>query len=221
MAGENKQTKYTTSFIPKKQVYEKKTSYNKKKGPGVLTMIGMIMFLASIALTAGVYLWKLQVESIIDAQIAELRKARDEFDPDTIAAATRLNERIIAVQKILDTHRAPSVLLGLLEQITLQTVQFESLDYDTQEDGMIKVMGDGLATRFESVVLQSDEFGNTGVFRDVLFSEVQSGEEEGEPVTFTVDSFLEPNSVLYTKKLNQQNASANTEETDIFNETEQ
>ena len=50
-----------------------------------------------------------------DSTIEELKEARDSFDEDTIAAATRLNERINAVKDLLNNHKAPSAILMFLE----------------------------------------------------------------------------------------------------------
>lgn len=207
--------KYTTSFIPKKPVYAPKTGKIKSgKGPNFLSLLGLVFFLGSILMAGGVFVWKLQTQATIDSQISDLKKAQAEFDEKTIAAATRLNERIIAVKDLLDNHKAPSEVFSVLENITLETVRFRKLSYVTEEDGSISMMGTGQAIGFESVVLQSDEFGGTGSFRDVIFSEVQSN-VEGGIVTFSLDSVLDPDLVLYRKKFS---ATFGTGDPEIFDE---
>jgi hypothetical protein len=227
----DQQTKFNTSFIPKKQVATPKSSPIKKSGPNLFSMIGLFIFLGSILALAGVYGWKIQTENAIDNQISELEKARSEFDEQTIKEATRLNERIIAVEDLLENHLAPSNMFKILEDVTLETVRYNSLTYTTGEDGEIKITGSGFAVApntdqsgFESVVLQSDEFGATGDFRDVLFSEVQTT-QDGTSVTFTLDAALEQELVLFKNREvdnfeeveEGDNASRNSIIKDIFN----
>lgn len=194
--------KYTTSFIPKKPVAVPTAGYSRSSGPRIMTLIGMFVFLASLLLGAGVYLWKIQINSSISAQIESLKKSRAEFDNDTLAAATRLNERINVAKNLLDKHKSPSRMLELLEDTTLVTVRFKNLTYATQADGSIKVGGSGVASGFKSVILQSNEMGKTGQLRDVMFSDVQS--TTGNLVSFTLNSLLEEKVVLYKNKFNAQ-----------------
>lgn len=194
--------KYTTSFIPKKPVAVPTAGYGRSSGPRIMTLIGMFVFLASILLGAGVYLWKVQINSSIVAQIESLKKSRAEFDNDTLAAATRLNERINVAKNLLDKHKAPSEALELLEDTTLVTVRLKNFTYATQADGTIKISGAGAANGFKSVILQSNEMGKTGLLRDVMFSDVQS--IAGNLVSFTLNSLLEEKVVLYKNKFNTQ-----------------
>lgn len=194
--------KYTTSFIPKKPVAVPTAGFSKSSGPKIMTIVGMFIFLSSLLLSAGVYLWKIQINSSITGQIASLKKSRDEFDKDTLAAATRLNERINVTKNLLDKHKSPSKVLELLEDITLVTVRLKNLTYATQADGTIQISGAGSAAGFKSVILQSNEMGKTGLLRDVMFSDVQS--TTGNLVGFTLNSLLEEKVVLYKNKFNSQ-----------------
>lgn len=194
--------KYTTSFIPKKPVAIPTTGYSKSSGPKVMTVIGMFVFLASLLLGAGVYLWKIQINSSITAQIESLKKSRAEFDNDTLAAATRLNERINVTKSLLEKHKAPSEILELLEDNILVTVRLKNLSYSTQADGTIQISGAGSAAGFKSVILQSNEMGKTGLLRDVMFADVQS--TAGNLVSFSLNSLVEEKVVLYKNKFNSQ-----------------
>jgi hypothetical protein len=190
--------KYTTSFIPRKAVAVPNTPYVKSGGPNLLSLIAFFIFFGAILTAGGVYAWKIQTERSIDSQIASLKKARDEFDEKTIAAATRLNDRINAVKKLLDEHKAPSQVFEVLQKVTLETVRLRNLTYITAVDGTVNIKASGTANGFESVVLQSDQLGVTGLFKDVLFSEVQSAGQN--LVTFSLTANLDPKSVLYRKK---------------------
>lgn len=190
--------KYTTSFIPRKAVAVPNTPYVKSGGPSLLSIIGFFIFIVSLLSAGGVYVWKIQTMRNIDSQIADLKKAKESFDEKTIAAATRLNDRIKAVKTLLDEHKSPSQVFEVLQKVTLETVRFKNLAYTTATDGKINIKASGVANDFESVVLQSDQLGVTGLFKDVLFSEVQSAGQN--LVTFSLTANLEPQSVLYRKK---------------------
>lgn len=198
--AQGNETKYTTSFIPKEPVYANKNNFSRKSGPSVMMLIGLVIFFSAILVAVGFLGWKIQTQNIIEEQIGELVEARDSFDEDTISAATRLNDRIIAVKDLLDKHKAPSAVFAFLEDSILETVQLKSLEYSTEDDGTIRITGDGIALRFESVVLQSDEFGKTGVFKDVLFSDVQST-GPNLPVSFVTESSVDNKAVLYRRKI--------------------
>ena len=217
MAAQN--TKFNTSFIPKKSVSTSSGSSSggvkfKKKGPNLLSIIGLLIFLAAVVSTAGVYLWQDQVEKQIDDQIENLRQARSEFDEQTVANATRLNERIIAVKNILDNHTAPSNIFATLEDIILKSVRLRNFTYNSNEDGNIKVSGDGNAAGYESVVQQSDELGYTGNFRDVVFSNVQT--IENQTVNFSFSSVIDSSLFLYSKNLS--NEFSNGNDLEVFDE---
>jgi hypothetical protein len=195
--------KYTTSFIPRKAVAVSNTTFVKTGGPNILTIIGLFVFFGAVLASGGVYLWKIQTQRTIDGQIVSLTKARDEFDQNTLKAATRLSERIVAVKSLLDNHKSPSQIFSVLEEKILKNVRLRNLTYTTDVDGTIKIKSSGTASGFEAVVLQSDELGDTGLFKDVLFSEVQTAVQN--VVTFSLSASLDPKSVLYRKKLEPQN----------------
>jgi len=220
--------KYNTSFIPKKPVSSPSGSSFRKKGPGLMSIIGMFFFFLSILGVAGVIGWKIQTEKTIEWQQDQLRIARSQFDERTIAEATRLNQRINSVKTLLDNHVAPSNIFSLIESKILRTVSFNSLKYATNEDGTINITATGKAAGFESVVLQSDELGQSD-FRDVIFSNVQP-DDSGQTVGFSMNSSIEKNIVLYKNNIKprgnddlnvfdteEESASENSDVTNILN----
>ena len=196
MAGE--QTKFTTSFIPKKPVSPTVAGY--KTSSNYLTIITVAIFLGTLVFGAGVFAYKLTIEQQIASQIEDLTKAKSEFDVNFIKEATRLNTKIIAVKTLIDNHKAPSAVLDLLQETTLETVRFNNLKYSTDKTkGTINIDASGVGSGYPSIVLQSDEFGKTGALKDVVFSSVQPNETG--LVTFSFKSGLDPALVLYRKTL--------------------
>lgn len=195
----NPQTKFQTSFVPKKPVVS---------GPGIPTpkgnnffmIIATFIFIVSLVFVGLVYFWKYSLTETISGQLNDLQRARDEFNPEEIAQATRLNNRIISIEELLNKHRSPVQVFEVLERYTLNTVRFNSFSYKTTEGNEISISGSGVGSGFESIVLQSDEFGATTLLRDVIFNSVV-GQENGL-VSFSFSALLDPNVVLYRKSLN-------------------
>jgi hypothetical protein len=196
MAGE--QTKFTTSFIPKKPVIQTVANYKPKSN--IVSIITIAIFLGTVVFGVGLFVYKLSIEKIIDSHRQTLERANQEFDPNFIKEATRLNTKMISVKKLLDNHQSPSAIFKLLENNTLNTVKFNNMRYNTDKNkGQIFLEADGLGLGYQSIVLQSDEFGKTGTLKDVVFSSIQSN--ESGLVAFSFKSQVDPQFVLYRKNL--------------------
>lgn len=203
-----------TSFIPKKPVSAStpgNTSFvtNKKKGKSVFSLIATIIFIATIAAIVAVFFYKFTLEKRIEGQVSSLEKARNEFDENFIKEATRLNTRINSATRLLDNHLSPSAVFGLLEENTLQSVSFSRFAFADTKDGQIQITGGGEAARFESIVLQSDEFGKSGAMRNVLFQNLNPNVDTGT-IQFSFSASLDPRTILY--RVNKQFDEINLEE---------
>jgi hypothetical protein len=197
-----------TSFIPKKPVKVSNavpvqgSSGGKKsrKGKTIFSLIAVIIFIGSLAALGGMYFYKFTLAQRIEAQIDSLEKTKDEFDEAFIQDATRLNRRINNATDLLENHLSPSSIFTLLEEYTLQTVSFTGFVFTDTKDGLVQVAGTGEAARFESIVLQSDSFGNSGLMRNVLFTNLASNLETGV-VSFSFSATLDPKIILYRNSL--------------------
>lgn len=189
-----------TSFIPTKktQPVGKGGALRGNKGVNFVNVIAIFVFVVTLLVAAGVFFYKFQLQNHITSQREELVQAQRAFDPDFINKATLLDNRIESVKKLLLNHKSPSQVFALLEQTTLQTVQFTSLEYSTAEDGKISLSATGVANDFESVVLQSDSYGDTGYLRDILFSGLQNRDEG---VLFNLEGTVDSEFVLYRNSL--------------------
>ena len=192
--------KFKTSFIPKKPVATPvKGNINVGKGLNFMTLLATVIFLAAALFAGGMFMYKLTIEQRIDAQLATLEKVKQTFEPNFISQASRLNSRIVASGRILEKHLSPSSSFELLEEFTLQTVSFKSFEFTDNVDGNVIIRGSGEGDSFRSVVLQSDEFGNSGYMRDVLFADLEPNQRGN--VEFSFEAILDPQLVLYRKSL--------------------
>jgi hypothetical protein len=192
--------KFTTSFIPKKQVaVSAKGLPSFGSGFNFTTLLSSVILVAVVLFAAGLFLYRLTVEKRIEEQFITLQRVKESFDPNFLSQATRLNKRIVSSVKILDSHLAPSAMFDLLEEFSLQTISFKTFEFADDIEGKVIVKGDGEGDSFASVVLQSDEFGKSGYMRDVLFSNLQPNAVGN--VNFSFEATIDPQLVLYSRGL--------------------
>lgn len=194
------ETKFTTSFIPKKPIESVgKGGRIKRSSNNLFMIIAMFVFVVALVATAGVFLYEIKLKGDIEDQKINLAQAAKELDREFIDEAVRLNERIKGVEELLDNHLSPSQIFAILEEKTVQTVRFKDLNFNFNGDGDLVLDGKGVAASFESIIQQSDEYGDKGYLRDVLFSSLQN--EEGGLVSFSFNSTVNPELILYLNAL--------------------
>lgn len=186
------------SFIPKESLT---VTRNAGGGLGLLSLLGLLIFVLSIVSAGGVFAY----ERILNSQIAEkdesLRLAEGAFDAGTIQDLLRLDNRLIQAQALLQRHVSPSAIFYFLSANTLEWVQLSSFDFALQPDGTAKIALGGIADSFSSVALQSDRFGGSKVLRDVVFSGITIS--ESGKVNFSVGSSVDPALILYSRNIEQ------------------
>jgi len=212
------QTKFTTSFIPKKPIQTSaKGGKLNKKGMGIFSLLTVVIFIATIVAAGGVFFYEITLSATKESQVANLQKVSKSFDTEFISQATRLNDRLLGVKGLLNDHTSPSQIFSLFEEYTLKTVRFSNLNYSLVDDGTIRVSASGVASGFQSIVLQSDEYGKSGFLRDVIFSGLQPN--ESGTINFSFESTLDPQLILYRNSLVPINESAKNT-TDIFDDNQ-
>lgn len=191
---------FKTSFIPKKPIQPSiDKRVEQRAGINFFMLIATILFITAVLLTAGVFAYKFTLMGAIKAQLSTLETARQSFEPSFINEANRLNSRIVNINRILNSHLAPSAIFSLLQEFTLQTVAFNRFLFQDGTDGTIKIQASGEADSFRSIVLQSDKFGQSGYLRDVLFAGLEPNDRGN--INFTMEASLDPQLVLYRKHL--------------------
>jgi len=214
MAGE--QTKFTTSFIPKKPVTPTVTGY--KTSSNIFGLIGFAIFFGVIAFGGGVFGYKIVVQQQIKTQIETLERDKKSFDEKFVQEATRLNTRLIEIKKLLDNHQAPSIVFDIIEKNTLQTVRFNSFKYALDNTkNTVNIDASGIGLNYESIILQSDQYTKEGVFQSPVFSSVQPNETG--IISFSFSANLDPKLFLYRKRLNNsqtQNSNQDVSFNNIF-----
>lgn len=195
---ETPQTKFQTSFVPKKPVIASQANQYRKKS-SFLLIVSLVIFVAIMIVAAGFYFYNEKLKNDIDQQRTDIKQANERFDTDAVGRANRLNDRIVAVKSILDNHISPSIIFDLLEDKTLISVRFKNFSFKIEPQNKIVINSTGVGSNLDAIVLQSDLFGDTGVLKDVVFSSVQPNEKG--VVDFSFQAKIDPKYLLYSKAL--------------------
>src|ERR1035437_8359755 len=117
------ETKYQTSFIPKKPV----ASVEQRKsstGMSLFMLISIILFLISLGLAGYILLEKKLLIQEIGTDQETITKNKGNFtsDSNTIESLVLLNSRINVAEGLLGKHVAVSPIFDFLQQTTLKSV---------------------------------------------------------------------------------------------------
>lgn len=191
-------TKFQTSFIPKKSLAEV-NSHSRPESVSLFLIIGVIIFISALAAAGGVFAYKKILIGSIENMNARLAQAKNSFEPSFIDTANNLNKRIEAAKKLLNAHIVISPVFSLLENRTLATVRFNNFTYNLNDNdsGVISLSGE--AKNFSSIALQSDIFGKEKYIKNPVFSDLNP--DQSGNIVFKFNASLDPNLVSYKKNL--------------------
>lgn len=185
-----------TSFIPKKPLTSGGTT---RQGLGIISLISLIIFIAALLAAGGVFLYGRLLAQSIASKSTSLERARAAFEPAIIQELIRLDSRLDSGERVLQSHVAPSLIFSLLEEATLQSVRWKSIDYSLEEGNKATIVLDGEARSFSDVALQSDELGRVRALRDVFFDNINL-DQAGRAV-FTMRASVDLSFLLYKNAL--------------------
>ncbi len=194
-----------TTFVPRRpQLATPRVAA--PRGPDFIALVAMLLFFASAAAAGGVYAWRWNLNRQIEGQADQLEKVRDSFDPKFVEQASLLNDRIVAANKILDSHLAPTELFDVFEQFTLRTVAFQAFTAVHGANNSVALTATGVGKNFEAVVLQSDWFGDGpdgdgARLKDVVFSRL--GENDRGEATFNFAATVPAERILFARSITQ------------------
>ncbi len=187
-------TGITSSFIPRDTSVSPSAS---RRGGGLndlLLLCSIVLFVASLALAAGVFLYGRYLVTENTAKISQLERAQEGFQPALIQQLTRLDDRMHAAERVLSAHIAPSLFFQALEQATLQTISFQSLDFQVADNQNLTIKLVGVAESVNSIALQADLFSKNGVITSPIFSNIA---RQIDGVHFNLSAAVNPSAINY------------------------
>jgi len=195
------ESKIKSTFIPRDTSQSDFRVSKKRNGStsDILVLLSIVLLVASLALGVAVFLYVKFLESSLTSKKEQLQRAEASFEPALIAELNRLDDRMRAGDEILESHIAPSVLFRILEDLTLNTVSFTSMQYIAERDAGIKVDFSGIARSVNSIALQADLFARHGAIVGPIFSDINR-EEKG--VRFNLSAEINPSALRYSALIN-------------------
>ena len=169
------ETKFQTSFIPKKTVTE---GITRKPSVGLFLLIAIILFIVSLSVAGWVYLEKKVLITKINNEKTAIETNKNNFETATIESIIRLDSRIKVANDLVKNHLSVSPIFDFIESRTLKNVRFKSFTFsakgtDSSGNPVLKIDLSGQAKDFKTLALQADEFGKTeyrGVIEGPIFS---------------------------------------------------
>lgn len=164
-------------------------------GLGDLMFLGaIVLFVVSLALAGAVFLYNQYLETSEVAKVEQLQRAREAFEPALIQQLTRLDDRMRAADSVLSAHIAPTAFFLALQQATLSTVSFVSLELDATDSKKVTIKMPGVARSVNSIALQADLMSKNGVFTSPIFSNIS---RQADGVHFDLTASVNPAAVNY------------------------
>lgn len=166
------ENQFTTTFIPKKPMVTETSSGSApvSRPVGFLSSISLILFFITLATGGGIYLWE-QYETKQVAVLAQsVQAAQKEFEPQLITKLQLLDKQLKNANILIKNHTVTSPLFDLLESSTLRQVQFNKIDYTTDDAKGVTVKMSGVADGYQSIAQQADVLGASTYLKNVIFS---------------------------------------------------
>ncbi len=199
-----------SSFIPHDTVAPQSGVAKFRSSTGLydlLMLIAIVLFVASAVLAVGVFLYEQFLQTQSASKLEQLQRAKAAFEPALIAKLTRLDDRMHAADQLLAAHLAPSLFFGILQQVTLQTIAFDSLGLEAANPLDMGIHMSGAAQSVNSIALEADLFSKSTILKEPIFSSIQ---RQPDGVHFSVTAKLNPALLKYSQIIEGQTAAVNS-----------
>lgn len=176
---------FPTSFIPKRPITaDVEVSHPRARAVGLLSLITVIIVVATVLSFAGVYLYEKQLVAQKAKLEQSINDARSGIGTDFLSDMKRLNARISGVKTLLASHVVVSPIFAALEATTLRSVQYKRFSYEfTTDPGtkaqVVRVSLEGTAKNYSTIALQSDAFAQSSLIRNPVFSNLTVDDKTG------------------------------------------
>ncbi|PIR82763.1 hypothetical protein COU20_00325 [Candidatus Kaiserbacteria bacterium CG10_big_fil_rev_8_21_14_0_10_59_10] len=185
-----------SSFIPTEPVREIKQPRVARGGglTDLFVLASIVIFVGSVGLGIGMFLYLQYLTANTASKVEQLERAQQAFEPALIQELTRLHDRMQAANIVLGNHIAPSVFFRALEQLTLQTVSYSSLNFQANEIQNMTLEMDGLARSVNAIALQADLLSKSGIVSSPIFTNIT---RTAEGVQFDLSAVVNPASLRF------------------------
>ena len=202
------ETKFQTSFIPKKPLVTDTSVHSSHAGgTSVLMVIAVLLFIASLAGATFTFVWKNVLIKSQENYKIQLADSEKRFNTSLIEDLKRANTKIDLGKQLINNHLAVSEIFSIISKLTIAGVRFSSFDFSspTKDSDGIKVSMKGTGNSFSAIAFQSDVFGQSQkygsnkVLKNPALSDL-SLDQNGN-VGFTFTTTINPADLSYSKIL--------------------
>ena len=198
------ETRFQTSFIPKKPILAQTPGVRSGPGISLFTMFSVIIFILSLAGAGFVVVYQNSQQTKQTQYEQTLQANENQFNPALITHLQRASNKINVANGLLANHLEVSQILAIISALTAQNITFSSLSYTAPASGKPALVSmKGQANSFSDIAFQSDVFGsaikygtNTKILTPVLSN---LGLAQNGGVTFTFTAGIDPSDLLYSK----------------------
>jgi len=183
-----------TSFIPKKPLTD--NGPQKSGKVSIATLAAIIIFMVTLALAAGVFIYKGILKNGIASKKISLERARSAFDPALIQALRRLDKRLESSKSLLRDHVALSALFDTLEAATSENIRYSSLDWNGGDSKKLLLTMRGEAKSYASVAFESRVLAKTNLIKEPAFSDLNL-DDQGR-IVFTLSAVVDPEAIRFS-----------------------
>lgn len=183
---------FQSSFIPKEPITEQ---VFKTKKAGMLGVLIVSIFIASIVISVALYVYKGIIKGDIQSLQSELAQAEKNIDKKTINEMSQFSKKLSLVKSVVLKHKVLSNFLGTLSSSTVASVRFSDFNYSSEE-GKLAVTLRGKAGSYANIAQQEKIFSGDKYFKSVTFSNLAL--VEGGLVSFDLAILVDPQISIYT-----------------------
>jgi hypothetical protein len=183
---------FETAFIPQQPILRVEGVARSGGEPVNFALIlSLVVFFVMIAVSAGVYLYRIQIEKRVHEKTVILEAAEKDFNIDEITTYKRIDSRLALAKKLVDEHVISSVTFDLLESSTAQNVGLVSMSFGRDEKGS-SINLSGQAPSYAAVYFQLEAWrAMRPKISNVEISGMALDERTGV-VSFTVKLDIDP-----------------------------
>ncbi|MCB9808960.1 hypothetical protein H6776_01025 [Candidatus Nomurabacteria bacterium] len=167
----------------------------------ILTVIATLCVLVALVSIAGVFILRKSLEQRIVHMESQLETAEKQFEPSLIATLKQLDERLNQASGVLRSHRSIAPFFHSLNDMTLKSIQYDSIDFEFTDEGLGTVAIEGQARSYQAIAQQSVKFADSRMIQDHIFSEFEL--QDTGRVKFGLLIILSPEGLLFEKNTQQ------------------
>lgn len=186
------------NFIPHESAFTPSHGRERKGLADLLVLIGVVLVVASVALAVGVFLYGEFLKKSTFSKLDQLERAKAAFEPSLIEELTRLDDRMQAAGEVLAAHIAPSAFFKMLEQTTISSIAYSSLEFEMMEAQRMSIQTAGVAGSVNAIALQADLFAKGGMITSPIFSNIN---RQADGVHFDLSAHINPIAINFTQLL--------------------